>query len=331
MISYPELKTAIQAVNKACSLCMGVQRDRAIDTVQKMDRSPVTIADIGSQAVITIELQKEFPDDPVVGEEDTHFIKENETLRKKILALVNTQVASIEEKTLIDIIAYGTREIDYSGRFWTVDPIDGTKGFLRGDQYAVALGLVENGEVVAGVLGCPNLPHDIERPEAGKGCIFFAKKGGGAFFQHIGRTNEQKLSVNRKSDLSQARFCESVEESHVSHDTHAEISSRLGITAAPYRIDSQCKYAAVGRGDASIYLRLPRDKDYREKIWDHAAGSIIVTEAGGLVTDFLGNVLDFSTGRKLSNSIGLVATTGNIHERVLNAIAEVLHIGTELP
>ena len=95
MVSYPELKTAIQAVNKACSLCMGVQRDSAIDTVQKMDRSPVTIADIGSQAVITLELQKEFPDDPVVGEEDTHFIKENEILRNKILDLVNAQVEKI--------------------------------------------------------------------------------------------------------------------------------------------------------------------------------------------------------------------------------------------
>src|SRR5690606_27076032 len=47
---------------------------------------------------------------------------------------------------------------DPQGRFWTLDPIDGTKGFLRGEQYAIALALIEQGRVVLGVLGCPNLP-----------------------------------------------------------------------------------------------------------------------------------------------------------------------------
>lgn len=323
---------AIRAVQNACTLCTEVQRNISdIDTVQKADRSPVTIADIGSQALITLALHKEFPKDPIVGEEDTRPIKENRSLMNKIVDLVNGHGESIDENELMDIIAYGTRDTDYTGRFWTVDPIDGTKGFLRRDQYAIALGLVEDGEVIAGVLGCPNLPLNIDQPELGKGCIFLAEKGAGAFAQQIGSANEQKISVDRTSDLPEARFCESVEKSHVSHDTHAKISSRLGITAPPYRIDSQCKYAAVGRGDASIYLRLPRDKDYREKIWDHAAGAIIVTEAGGRVTDFLGNDLDFSTGRKLSNSIGLVATTGKIHKRVLKAIAEVLGLSFDQP
>jgi 3'(2'), 5'-bisphosphate nucleotidase len=86
-------------------------------------------------------------------------------------------------------------------------------------------------------------------------------------------------------------------------------------------MDSQCKYAAVARGDVSIYLRLPKDKSYQEKIWDHAAGSLIVSEAGGRVTDIHGRSLDFSKGRGLQNNEGVVATNGKLHEKILNAIA----------
>jgi 3'(2'), 5'-bisphosphate nucleotidase len=89
-------------------------------------------------------------------------------------------------------------------------------------------------------------------------------------------------------------------------------------------MDSQAKYTAIARGDASIYLRLPREKAYREKIWDHAAGFIIVEEAGGSVTDFQGKPLDFLAGRTLKNNKGIVATNGHLHRQVLDAIAQVV-------
>ena len=62
-----------------------------------------------------------------------------------------------------------------------MDPIDGTKGFLRGGQYAVCLGLLLDGKVVVGVMGCPNLPVDYTKPDGEKGVIFVAVKGQGAF------------------------------------------------------------------------------------------------------------------------------------------------------
>src|SRR5262249_12266783 len=72
-----------------------------------------------------------------------------------------------------------------SDRFWTVDPIDGTKGFLRGEQYAVALALIVDGLVVVGALACPNLPAEpISESSTGRsshGSIFWAVRGGGAF------------------------------------------------------------------------------------------------------------------------------------------------------
>jgi 3'(2'), 5'-bisphosphate nucleotidase len=293
------------------------------DTVEKKDRSPVTIADLGSQAVINLELLKSFPNDPIVSEEEADTLHRHEHLKEKVLELVNAQVNNVSKTRVLEAIDYGTREIDYKSRFWTVDPIDGTKGFLRGEQYAIALALVEDGQVVLGVLGCPNFPLNYDRPEAGKGCLFYAVQGNGAFLQGLDQDRKEQIHVDSISHPQKARFAEPVEKAHASHTAHAQISSALGITAPSYRIDSQCKYAAVARGDVSIYLRLPKDKSYQEKIWDHAAGYIIVNEAGGRVTDIHGKPLDFSGGRRFQRNKGVVVTNGKLHEKVLNAISEM--------
>ena len=78
--------------------------------------------------------------------------------------------------------------------------------------------------------------------------------------------------------------------------------------------------ATVARGDASIYMRLPTRNDYREKIWDHAAGTILVEEAGGCVTDINGAALQYTHGRELRANRGVLATNGQIHDAVLDAI-----------
>ena len=106
-----------------------------------------------------------------------------------------------------------------------------------------------------------------------------------------------------------------------------QIAEKLGITAPPFRIDSQCKYAAVARGQATIYLRLPKDAVYREKIWDHAAGQIVVEEAGGRVTDVTGKALDFSRGQTLADNRGVIVTNGPLHDRVVEVVGEVLNAG----
>lgn len=63
---------------------------------------------------------------------------------------------------------------------WALDPIDGTKGFLRGDQYAVCLALMVDGKVQAGALGCPNLPVDPANPDGEKGIMLSVERGRGA-------------------------------------------------------------------------------------------------------------------------------------------------------
>ena len=134
----------------------------------------------------------------------------------------------------------------------------------------------------------------------------------------------QPVRVAEPSAVARSRFCESVEAAHSDHDEAAEIARRLGITTEPYRIDSQCKYAAVARGDASIYLRLPTRAAYVEKIWDHAAGKLVVEQAGGVVTDVAGSSLDFSLGERLGANRGVVATSGRFHDEVIAAVQAVV-------
>lgn len=319
-----ELKVAIEAVKKAAQLTKNVQENLIdADAVEKKDRSPVTIADLGTQASVNMAIRAVFPDNALIGEEDSNILRENADLRAKVLALVAGEIPGTTESTMLDAIDMGAGETDYQERYWTLDPIDGTKGFMRGDQYAIALALVIDGKVQLGVLGCPNYPLDPANPNQ-KGAIFYAVAGEGAYELPLNSDTPKRISVDGHTDGKQARFCESVEAAHADHGTHAEISRQVGITAEPYRIDSQCKYAAVARGDASIYLRLPRSLTYREKIWDHAAGVIVVQEAGGKVSDFSGNELNFALGRKLEDNIGILATNGSLHANVLSAISETV-------
>ncbi|MFG0330903.1 MAG: 3'(2'),5'-bisphosphate nucleotidase [Phycisphaerales bacterium] len=324
-----ERRAAVEAVLKACRLCQKVQANLVTeDTLAKKDKSPVTVADYGAQAVVCHDLMTVFPDDPMVGEEDAKALRDpaNAALKDQVVRHVREITPGLDEAEVLKAIDRGVHEGGAGGRHWTLDPIDGTKGFLRGDQYAVALALIENGEVVLGVLGCPNLPHDGRDFDGSKGCVFIAEKDSGAFMRRLDSETEERISVTGITDPSEANFCESVESAHSSQDDSAKVAEKLGITAPPYRIDSQCKYAAVSRGDASIYLRLPTKKGYEEKIWDHAAGVMVIREAGGRVTDCRGDELDFSIGRTLRDNLGVVVTNGKLHDPVVRAVREVLEL-----
>jgi 3'(2'), 5'-bisphosphate nucleotidase len=324
-----ERALAIKAVLAASRLCRTVQANLVSDeTMAKKDRSPVTVADFGAQAVVSHHLLGAFPKDPMVGEEDSAELREaaNAELRAKVVRHVQTIVPRLDEVGVLAAIDHGTYVGGRNGRHWTLDPIDGTKGFLRGDQYAVALALIEEGEVVLGVLGCPNLPVDSADPEGERGCIFVAERGGGAFMRTLDDATEQPIHVTGIAESSQASFCESVEKGHSAHSDSARVAELLGISVPPFRIDSQCKYAAVARGDASIYLRLPTRKGYEEKIWDHAAGVMVIQEAGGRVTDVRGERLDFGLGRTLRNNLGVIVTNGLLHDRVVAAVRDVLGV-----
>lgn len=319
-----ELAAALTAVKKAIVLCRAVQAEtlRGNGTHIKDDRSPVTVADFGAQAVVLEHLARAFPDDLVVAEESADALRgvDGGALCKQVLAAARLVDDRFDAARVLDAIDRGTHAGGAAKRFWTLDPIDGTKGFLRNDQYAVALALIEHGKPVLGILGCPALA--IDAVAKGDGCILAARLGSGADLFTAEGMPVRPISVSGVSQASAAAFCESFESAHSRHDLSMNIAAKLGVTKAPVRIDSQCKYAAIARGDAEIYLRLPTKPQYREKIWDHAAGCLIVQEAGGKVSDIEGKRLDFSLGRQLEQNSGIVATNGPLHNLVLEALRQ---------
>ncbi|CAG8801805.1 12123_t:CDS:2, partial [Gigaspora margarita] len=323
-----ERAVAINAVLRASKVCQKVFQNLVTsDTVIKKDRSPVTVADFSAQAVVNKILYESFPNDPIVGEEESGSLRgdSGKELRNKVLSLVNTVLDTpLNDNELLETIDRGSFPGGSSGRMWTLDPIDGTMGFLRGDQYCIGLALIIDGDVHLGVLGCPNLPVDLKVPEGERGSLFIAVKGQGAFQHKFSSTEETQICLADISSPLAASFCESVVAEHSSHSDAAKIASLLGITKPPLRMDSMCKYCAVARGDADIYLRLPVSMDYEEKIWDHAAGCILIKEAGGIISDINNKPLDFSLGRTLKSNKGIVVAHSKIHGQVIDAVQQVI-------
>jgi 3'(2'), 5'-bisphosphate nucleotidase len=105
----------------------------------------------------------------------------------------------------------------------------------------------------------------------------------------------------------------------------AKIYAQLGISESQVEgVDSQDKYAMIACGDADLMLRLPREETPQHRAWDHGAGLALVQAAGGVVTDVDGSALDFTTGAILTNNTGMVASNGQIHERVLEVVQAAL-------
>jgi 3'(2'), 5'-bisphosphate nucleotidase len=323
------LTWAIETVRLACAVTQAVQADLRPDAaVSKDDLSPVTAADFAVQALVAARLKLHASGVPLMAEEEPGALDgpHGRRLREEIQRHVAPVCPESAEYELIALINAAGCAGGKDTSFWCLDPVDGTKGFLRGEQYAIALALIQDGEPVLGVLGCPNLPVAPNAPE--RGVLLAAEKYRGAFQAVLPEAQSLKrVQVQRLASVSEAVFCESVESGHSAHDLHGAIAARLGLTSAPCRMDSQCKYAALARGDASVYLRLPVKAGYQEKLWDHAAGYRVLLEAGGDVTDLHGQPLNFSLGRTLSANQGLVASDGAFHAEILRAVQAVWQAG----
>ncbi|MBU0741562.1 3'(2'),5'-bisphosphate nucleotidase [bacterium] len=322
-----ELRTALAAVREAGLLCRAVQAELNPGVLQKQDRSPVTVADFGSQALICRALAESFPADPVIGEEDAAALRDpaNAVVNAQVTNRVQTLRPGAEPGDIRAWIDRGSSR-DFTARFWTLDPIDGTKGFLRGEQYAIALALIVDSRLELAALGCPNLGATLdEAPHGpGAGTVLTAVRGHGAWAWPLtGDGDPVPVRVSELTDPAGLRFCESVEAAHSSHDDAARIAVLLGVAAPGVRVDSQVKYGVTARGEADAYLRLPKSAAYAEKIWDHAAGALVVLEAGGRVSDIHGRDLDFSRGHELSGNRGVIVSNGRLHDAVLGAIREL--------
>ncbi len=320
-----EAETALMVVGRAASLAAEIQQDARGLAMQKDDLSPVTVADYALQAVISYKLLDAFPDDPLVAEEGSAVLsspQERDTL-ESVVDYVRRLLPTAVEDEVCGWIDRG--EATAQPRFWVLDPIDGTKGFLRGGQYAVALALIEKGQVVLGAMGCPNLDHDLRPDIGGAGCVVVAVRGQGCWVGSRGGEMLRRLHVSDEGDPENARLLRSVEAQHTDEEMMAHLIAELGIAAAPTRMDSQAKYAVIAAGEAELIFRLnpPHNPNRKESIWDQAAGSIVVEEAGGKVTDLRGDALDFSAGRQLNRNHGVLVSNARLHEMAIEVVARV--------
>ncbi len=335
-LKNPEINFAIQATRRAVQIVRQVQAELVTPALTKEDRSPVTVADFACQALVAHLLAEAFPNALLVAEESSSALQKPGA--EKTLALVTSFV-----QRALDLASPGSKSAaplspqqvcawidrgrtDQASRFWTLDPIDGTKGFLRGDQYAIALALVQNGVVQIGALGCPNLVNADTPDLAGAGSLIIAARGQGTWCAALNSLADWKqLHVSTRSNPAEAHLLRSFESGHTNVDQIGLFAQAMGIQAHPVLMDSQAKYAVLAAGTGDLLLRLLSASmlDYKEKIWDHAAGSLVLHEAGGRISDLDGKPLDFTTGRSLLQNRGVLASNGMLHAPALVALKQV--------
>ncbi len=264
-----------------------------------------------------------FPDDPLVAEEDAAALRApaGRTMLQSVQAALRHFAPELDSGRVLDMIDRG---LGVPGeRFWTLDPVDGTQGFVRGDQYVVALALIVQGRVEIGLIGCPELVFTDEPPDTA-GFIAFAMRDRGAFRAPLTGGEITPLHVSSCADPALARVLRSFEAQHIDLNTFNGIVSSLRVKMPAALMDSQAKHVVLAAGRADLLIRVPAAKSFRDKIWDQAAGSLIIEEAGGRVTDLYGTRLDFGTGPLMTRNEGMIASNGLLHAALLDACRGVM-------
>ncbi|MBA2605774.1 MAG: 3'(2'),5'-bisphosphate nucleotidase CysQ [Acidobacteria bacterium] len=233
---------------------------------------PVTIADRAASQIIVEALSKNFPDDGVLSEEE---FDDRERLGKK--------------------------------RVWIIDPLDGTQGFVdKNGDFAVQIGLAENGESILGVVFLP-----IEN------VLYYARKSGGAWLVDNGKTPE-RMEVSGKIDFSRMNLATS--RNHRSAGM-SRVFESFGLKSETRRGSVGLKIGLITRQICDLYVHLSP----RTKHWDTCAPEIILTEAGGELTDLFGGKIIYNTP-DVHNYNGVLATNGNAtHERAVESLKPLLN------
>lgn len=187
-------------------------------------------------------------------------------------------------------------------KVWIVDPLDGTKDFInRTGEFSIMIALVEAGEPVLGVVFCP-----VDN------VLYIAEKGKGAYQRRAGVW--QAIQVSKVADLAKARAI--VSRNHLTSQEELLIK-KLGLFSFIQKGSSGLKIAEVASGQADLYFTLS-DKI---KQWDTAAAYCLIKEAGGEMTDMLGQPLVYNT-QDLYHKNGILVTNAALHKKVLEKKAK---------
>jgi 3'(2'), 5'-bisphosphate nucleotidase len=239
-LSNLDLEKVCAVARKAGSAIMEIYAGDH-DVEFKDDRSPLTAADKASHDVIMAGLRQHFPEIPILSEEGKD-------------------------------IPYAERK-DWQ-RFWLVDPLDGTKEFIkRNGEFTVNIALVEAGRVVAGVVYVPAQDR-----------MFFGRVGDGAW--RVDDGNEAMAINVRKAD-HEGGLTVVMSRSHPSPELADYLKDITVSEALP--VGSSLKFCVVAEGRADLYPRLGPTME-----WDTAAGQAVVEAAGGTVRQVNGSTLHYN-------------------------------------
>lgn len=283
----------------------------------------LVVADICAEIVINRAIKNAFPDDCIIGEEDATEVTDE-------LFINISKYLSLNDKKSISDALHSPTPNDELARYWAVDPIDGTKGFIRGDQYAICIALVDGKtqKTTIAAMGCPNLEGGI---------VLIAVRGQGIFKAKLGDSFDALEKVPRyplQASLESAQITCAFESSHTKSTEIADLAQAVNNQVPLIKMDSQCKYAMLALNLAQMYYRRHASNNpiclsspkYKEAIWDNAPGVLFVEEAGGQVTDFQGNHLLFPPSRHFYVVGGIFASTlePHLHSQVLEKIRAIL-------
>ena len=261
-----ELDTAVELARRAGERIRALHGSGiAVDT--KDDQSPVTQADREANELIVAALTFAFPGDGILSEE------------------------------LPDDGSRMSRE-----RVWMVDPLDGTKDFIRGrDGFAVMIGLLDGDRPALGV---------VYQPIGDK--LYWATRGDGAFVQRAGGAAE-RMHVSDVREPAQIRMVAS--KSHRS-ETIDRVRAELGISDELNVGSVGLKLGLIAEGLRDLYV----NPAGHSKLWDACGPEAILNEAGGRLTDVTGAPLAYR-GAELGNVRGLIASNGLLHDEVVRRLA----------
>ncbi|KAK3684096.1 hypothetical protein B0T22DRAFT_269802 [Podospora appendiculata] len=342
-----ELAVALTAIRAAAKISRAVLDSSNKGALLKADLTPVTVADYAVQAVLTDTLHSAFPLDGLVGEESSGDLHSNPALVDHVLSLIKEcddgsakQAPSTPESlcSLIDLCSASTPTGPDSGRAWIFDPIDGTATFLRGEQYAINVALLIDGQQILSAVACPLLSPTVT-PTAPltnttlsrTGCILTAIRGHGTFLHPLLPTSSSPppILLPRHCDavpLSSLRSVTSYNTLPSGLDPlHAQITRSLGAAFPDNDLLGWIpRWTALALGQANMTVWIYRSRTRHAKIWDHAGAMLLFEEVGGMVTDVDGRPIDLSRGRLLEGNFGFVAAPRGVHHLVLRAVRETL-------
>lgn len=316
-LSTSHQEQLVQLMRDVSAMTLRVQQDLGRKTAwRKKDHSFVTIADLAGQVLILHTLAEVVPGERIYAEEEATSLKNTRRLGL-VRELVEDQLQrTVSIGEVVDLIGY-RGDMD-SDRTWLLDPIDGTKGFIRTGHYAVTLATLEQDQVTRGWLA---VPGPKEKAPDVSGYLFASQRDGGAKKIDLATGTASALPAPADLPLHGGEVKIAVTKAHYIDLPPTVDPSQW--KAEPYAIDSIAKYAALAVGAAHIYPRKPSRWTGPFYCWDHAAGVLLLRETGGVATDLAGKPLDWSAGVRLTNNRGIFAASHpDLHEQLQPLFAD---------